>query len=426
MMEPLTCLNDPLMPSAIVTYAYPDADIASVPACKISIFTSPINMLNPQSPGTGKVQQRRTNVEWPYEVDGFTENVLLRSSNRLSFSVKQAICLRTPSSGPVARKPQISATKRRVICPICGDEMLQKTLKRHIHVKHNSQSGSHSCRFCDAHFSRKDILTRHQREQHVQDQRTIVCTYCSRQIRERSLDEHFKSRRCRSARASLKLDERSLGPHIDTSKTYSELSGVYVLPSLCDPLLACAHYCVTTRNALDAIGYIGEDSSARERGESNSTSVSRVFPTIFTRLLELRGIAIHLTRRKLKYSCKPHPMEDSEHDRTMITIALLAEADDYIFNQYSLHSCYLHSHHRTFKNPAEAMHNLRAVLSAAHRHSYFTDHFTNKIEPSSHTNFERWEILMIFRLYAKKMLNAWRNKLDGRSMARRVTVLESS
>lgn len=99
---------------------------------------------------------------------------------------------------------QVNKARTTASCPMCGRTMLKRTLQRHIRSMHPVVSGQLAalfrCNDCGQIFGRRDNLERHILTQHEKKDDLVECLTCSAQVRERSLDEHHKSRRCQMAR----------------------------------------------------------------------------------------------------------------------------------------------------------------------------------------------------------------------------------
>lgn len=127
-----------------------------------------------------------------------------------------------PTKNPRAQRSP--PAKRKASCPICKSVMLRKTLQRHIDLKHNNRLPILRCSSCVAQFKRKDVLERHEREQHGDHPRTVTCSYCGRQVRERALNDHFKSRKCRVAGVVAKSKSKAQIPKTDAQSDCSGIS----------------------------------------------------------------------------------------------------------------------------------------------------------------------------------------------------------
>lgn len=139
----------------------------------------------------------------------------------------------------------ISRPRKRAICSLCGTGILKRTLARHIRSVHGQgQTHKYQCGECDQKFPRKDAHYRHQREQH-QNEASVECTVCGKHVKERSLKDHFKSRRCRpslnvessymvtSTDAKASMLEAIFEDSEQDFRLFKDLSA----ESTCDPLL---------------------------------------------------------------------------------------------------------------------------------------------------------------------------------------------
>lgn len=263
------------------------------------------------------------------------------------------------------------AAKRKAMCHFCKMVMLQKTLSRHITHKHGGLALLHGCEFCDARFHREDTLKRHKHEQHGEGRSMTICIHCKRQVRLRSLNDHLKSRKCRSARTSLESEVTEKESLITVNERHFELSGRTGLNSSHDPLLACANFCVITWLIYDTLSYESDD--WRHPLISIETSILKglIAPDKVVQLWRMRGAAINSTRLQLSDLEDAEQMDGSQHDHLMMTIALLSAAEDCIFDKRSEHTSYLHAHHKAFRDQRQALCRLRGYLIAAHQRVWF-------------------------------------------------------
>lgn len=134
-------------------------------------------------------------------------------------------------------------SKRRTKCSICGLIVLQRTLKRHVRDKHDSQKTSLECANCNESCKRLDILNRHMNEQHGEESGqsgSVDCAYCRQIVRRRAWHDHLKkSQKCTAAREAFKTSAVSptAATRVDSSN-YVPLSWIG-LESVIDPETSC-------------------------------------------------------------------------------------------------------------------------------------------------------------------------------------------
>lgn len=148
----------------------------------------------------------------PADDDGGCEVEIEREGipGMLQSSQRSSIPLKKPTVKASMTQRRDPATKRQqTICPLCSKPMLKRVLLRHLRTVHRTQgvetqSAPYKCPECHDRFFRKDILERHQAEQHGEKSGTVQCPSCNSQVRMRALNGHFKTRMCQEAQ--LKSD----------------------------------------------------------------------------------------------------------------------------------------------------------------------------------------------------------------------------
>ena len=96
-------------------------------------------------------------------------------------------------------------------CTICGRGFpIRKTLYRHQRTVHQGQANlglvsGHECSICHRLFNRKDILDRHEKHQHGAQK--VECMICGKEIAQRYLLEHFRTRSCQTAQLNADTSE---------------------------------------------------------------------------------------------------------------------------------------------------------------------------------------------------------------------------
>lgn len=107
---------------------------------------------------------------------------------------------------------KIDKARATSTCSICHRTMLKRTLQRHIRSMHSLAFGQLPdlvrCDECDETFGRRDNLERHVLTQHEQKDDLVECLTCGTPVRERSLREHYKSRKCQSALQCTASEQR--------------------------------------------------------------------------------------------------------------------------------------------------------------------------------------------------------------------------
>lgn len=99
-------------------------------------------------------------------------------------------------------------------CSVCEAVMLTRVLRRHMRTVHDGRDHeTYKCEKCDCTVKRKDILTRHIREQHGNKTGVVQCGLCNKPVRERYLKDHCRSDACLAARIRPKPRTRNAGPH---------------------------------------------------------------------------------------------------------------------------------------------------------------------------------------------------------------------
>ena len=128
------------------------------------------------------------------------------------------------------------------MCEVCGHRFpLKKTLNRHLQTVH--QQRTFQCPDCPRKFNRKDIMTRHHTEQHgekADEAGTVECMTCGDNVRERALEGHLKSRKCREGgnRHGDPGDAATIQRHKqDGTSVFTSLG----IASLSNPFYICAH-----------------------------------------------------------------------------------------------------------------------------------------------------------------------------------------
>ena len=287
-------------------------------------------------------------TDWTYDLD---EDMILEDVvDPAAFAQSTEFELLEPSAPAVfTSQPRpltqgIPFSKQKTTCQVCGLVILKKTLPRHVRVKHHQQRQLLPCSYCDRTFSRMDIVERHEREQHGEDIGTVECVYCGQDIRQRAIKDHFRSRKCREARASPKELERD-SPSCRAQSGTSVFQGLGVEAAM-DSILVCSYFLVNAallRIALNAKLEISQDDAL----PLNTTHVPR---QIHVELWELRGLAIRLTRKRLA--------NIYAHDSAIAEVFSLALADLDIFGEQSeyceAHIKHLESNKRSLNRLQEA------------------------------------------------------------------------
>ena len=214
------------------------------------------------------------------------------------------------------------------MCEQCGRKMLRKTLSRHMHSKHGSDTLQ--CDYCTVTFKRQDHLQRHVQEQHNIHSGLVECVYCGKRIRPRYLNDHFKGQKCRSARAFA-----SRGAAIEScaSSTSSSMAFASSLlrslgtTSVIDPLLTCANlFCWSWARGVERFNehwFISAMLSPFQQQEG---------PQFIGEIWQLRGLTLHQTRQLVADTCFTSALEA---DYCMLCLGLLALADVSIFGPKS-------------------------------------------------------------------------------------------
>lgn len=104
----------------------------------------------------------------------------------------------------------VDKARARASCPICGRNMLKRTLQRHLRAMHSLVVGQLAavlrCNACGEIFGRKDNLNRHILTQHDRKDDQIECLTCGASVRERSLGEHYSCQKCLSAQRFNRME----------------------------------------------------------------------------------------------------------------------------------------------------------------------------------------------------------------------------
>ena len=227
-----------------------------------------------------------------------------------------------PSGSNALRIPlRPPRAKQTTTCPECGEELLQKTLQRHIETVHTKQTPLR-CAQCAKTFYRKDYLLRHCREKHDDAAETVECMYCGKQVRQRYLNEHWKGRKCMNAQV----------PKTEIAKGLSATS-------LMDPLVvATSLYILTTEASLHSKFSIEDNGFVYD--------VENVPRQHIDEIWSLRDLVLYQTRKNVSKAC-------STGTRITLDVVLhvqlltLAFVDTALFglgsNESSAHSNFLSS-----------------------------------------------------------------------------------
>lgn len=184
--------------------------------------------------------------------------------------------------GLVPARPRASRERKRSACPVCYRTMLKRTLHRHLRATHPSGADTQlalasSCTECGETFSRKDNLVRHVITQHLDKGHFVECAICSARVRVRSLEDHYKSSRCRAASQS----RRGGTFHLQAWQQYAPCVGDlerFGPESLLNPLSIAWHF------------YTSAQGLARRGRVALSREIE---------YLELRGLVMRTIRRHI-------------------------------------------------------------------------------------------------------------------------------
>lgn len=115
---------------------------------------------------------------------------------------------RVTATKQVKQREKTPVAKEVGKCPRCGKIISRKALSRHPKTKHTTKHNQrrYRCFECDAAFARKDILDRHQAEQHGDEVKAVQCPVCEARIRKRAIFDHFRSQGCLTAQTKADLD----------------------------------------------------------------------------------------------------------------------------------------------------------------------------------------------------------------------------
>lgn len=259
-------------------------------------------------------------------IENLVESAFAGSSLNVQSSTTHLDSHRSSTSQFSPEKRKTLEYKQKAKCPRCGLEILRRVLQRHIRLKHDPQQQLKQCTSCGRKFRRQDNLERHEREQHGEDQGLVACVDCGRRVRERSLTDHFKSRKCVRARAAAKASVKASTLVYDADSYLPELSGRFGLQCVHNPLAACAYFCATawfTRlNVWKELGYSLKPSYA--------IPTSRLPGDTLTELWNLRGLAIRLTRNGLEQNARGSRINRQEHDRNMLQLIVSRAAETFV------------------------------------------------------------------------------------------------
>ena len=156
------------------------------------------------------------NIFEAMEYDGKGHTFLLRRCNGANTVAEQFQSINaSPTSGsspgpqgsigrlhvlPAVIARQASRPQKRIKCPICDRSMLKRVLDRHLRTVHQ-QGSDYECSLCGEKFIRPDSVSRHEREQHGDKTGLVECIMCGANVRERYLNDHFRSRKCSDSQA---------------------------------------------------------------------------------------------------------------------------------------------------------------------------------------------------------------------------------
>lgn len=194
------------------------------------------------------------------------------------------------------------------------------------------------------------MLERHAREQHGYDQGTVTCSYCGRQVRERALNDHCKSRKCRSTRDAMKSSSNAKTKMANANTNDAEFPVGYSIPSLHDAMLACLELHAMVVDVYHAASSLMPPTGYPRTSSAVFTSHEHVLQEVVQKLWQIRGIAFRLMYRGLKGVGDSDQVGDYKQDTNIILICMLSAADDIIFGGKSAHTSYLESHRPTFRD----------------------------------------------------------------------------
>ena len=147
-------------------------------------------LIHPSSSANPDVDQARNNLDTDGGTRSQSSQYNSKDSEGSHLHFKQAVDTKTV---------KLRSWQQKIKCPYCDLVPVRKTLPRHIQQKHSGPQTRLYCAICPKTFVRLDIKVRHEREQHgclAGDAGTIECVRCGKRIRDRTLKEHFRSRKC--------------------------------------------------------------------------------------------------------------------------------------------------------------------------------------------------------------------------------------
>lgn len=223
--------------------------------------------------------------------------------------------------------------KQKTTCALCGVVLLRKTLLRHIQHKHLLKL-SLKCGICDQSFKRLDILKRHEREQHADDNDTVECTHCGKVVKRRVMKSHFESNRCMVARKRLDLSDFEQMT-IDTHQKTTHLSSPKHTPEVVDPVVLCIYtFGISLLVATQIDGWEDFDKIIR---------AAPIYRQAKIELMNTRDRALHSVRTTLH--------DNSLGEARLIAVFLLLFADGEAFGWDSTeavaHAKYLDAVHQS-------------------------------------------------------------------------------
>ena len=182
-------------------------------------------------------------------------------------------------------------------CEDCSHGFTQRrSLSRHVRSVHEKRQ-RFPCPECGSSFLRSDILERHRREKHRKIE-PVECMRCGKLVKDRSLDEHLKSRAC--VRHTRNIE------HEATDTTSSAEHGAAMLTAIFeqseeDRRLFESFNAGTVCNALSASSYLSYKAAQGWKASQSDSETPVAERDKEAELCHLRGLTIRSIIRSLAY-----------------------------------------------------------------------------------------------------------------------------